>query len=225
MSEESETFSYESSQYLRIPLRRIGAVIGVKGTNREAIEEKTETVIVIDSDTGEVEIRPGENLKDPVKLFKARDIVKAIGRGFSPEQSIKLADDDYYLEIIRLKPLIGDTQNRLRRVKGRIIGTDGKTRKSIEELTKVSLVVSGSTVSIIGNFEQVNEARETVMSIINGSKIESVIGRLEQKRQEIKKSEQDLWKEDKETAVEDLYPEEDEEEDIFENYDDENQED
>lgn len=217
---DSSPFTYETSQYLRIPLRRIGAVIGVGGSNREAIEEATQTVIVIDSDTGEVEIRPGEELKDPTKLFSARDIVKAIGRGFIPEQAMKLADEEYYLEVIRLKPLVGNKSNHLRRVRGRVIGTDGKTRKSIEELTNVSLVVAGSTVSLIGKFEAIEEAKEAVISIINGAKIESVIGRLESRKQLVRKEEQKLWKDDESKVdVSDLYPEEQEEEDVFADYD------
>ena len=78
---------------------------------------------MIDSDTGEVEIRPKPELKDPVLLLNAKDIVKAIGRGFSLTQSLKLADDSHYLEIIRLKPLIGPQQSQIRRVKSRLISS------------------------------------------------------------------------------------------------------
>lgn len=217
---ESEVFSSDSSQFLRIPLKRIGAVIGLKGANKEIIEGKTQTMIIIDSDTGEVEVRPNKDLKDPVLLIKAREIVRAIGRGFSVEQAIVLCEDDYYLEIIRLKPIIGERNNRIRRVRGRVIGSNGKTKASIEELTGVKLTVTGSTVSIIGTFEQVGDAKESILDIINGAEIAAVLGRLEDKRTDLKKSERELWKsEDDEPTMSELFPEEEEEDDPFANYD------
>ncbi|MHA2251092.1 MAG: KH domain-containing protein [Candidatus Kariarchaeaceae archaeon] len=212
-----DAFTFESSQFLRIPLKRIGAVIGMKGSIRREIEEKTKSIIIIDSDTGEVEIRPGKELKDPVLLLKARDIVKAIGRGFSSEQAIKLAEDDYFLEIIRLKPLIGTLQNRLRRIRARVIGTKGKTKNTIEELTSTSLVVSGSTISLIGSLDQLGIAKEAVVRIIKGATIESVLGQLEDRKKGLNKADEKLWKsEDDEPTMKEMFPEdEDEDEDIF----------
>jgi len=218
--DDNANFNAETSQFLRIPLKRIGAVIGVKGANKEAIEAATKTNIMIDSDTGEVEIRPNDELKDPVQLFNARDIVKAIGRGFTHEQAIKIAEDPYYLEIIRLKPIIGDKPNHLHRVRARLIGTKGRTRKSLEELTKTSIVISGSTVSMIGTFEHISRAREAILDIINGAKIESVIGKLEEERNRTRKEEQSLWEADEEFDINDLGKEE-EIEDPFANYEEE----
>jgi len=189
----SEHFNTETSQFLRIPLNRIGAVIGVKGSVKEQIEEATKTQIMIDSDTGEVEIRPSTDLEDPVQLFNSRDIVKAIGRGFTIIQAIKLIDDDYFLEVIPLKPLVGDKPNHLRRVRSRLIGTKGRTRKMIEELTKVHLMISGSTVSIIGDYDHLSRAKDAVMDIIRGAQIESVLGKLEEERNQVRKEEESLW--------------------------------
>ena len=144
-SEEKQS-TITSSQYVRIPLKRIGVVIGKGGSNRQKIEKKTLSKIMIDSDTGEVEIRPLPELEDPVLLLNAKDIVKAIGRGFSLTQSMKLAEDNFYLEVIRLKPLVGNQPSQMRRVKSRIIGSAGKTKETIEELTGCALVVLGGTV-------------------------------------------------------------------------------
>jgi ribosomal RNA assembly protein len=220
---QNNRFSNESSQFLRIPLKRIGAVIGLKGSIRKEIEEKTSSVIIIDSDTGEVEIRPGKDLKDPVLLMKAKDIVKAIGRGFASTQAIKLAEDDFFLEIIRLKPFVGNAPNRLRRVRARVIGTKGRTKNAIEELTSTALVVAGSTVSLIGNIDEIGKARGAVVKIINGATIESVIGALEDKKKKIHKTDEKLWKsEEDEPTMKELFPdEEEEEEDIFKDFEDE----
>ncbi|OLS22133.1 MAG: hypothetical protein HeimC2_30580 [Candidatus Heimdallarchaeota archaeon LC_2] len=205
------------SQFIRIPLKRIGVVIGKGGSNRQQIEAKTLSKIMIDSDTGEVEIRPLPELKDPVLLLNAKDIVKAIGRGFSLSQSLKLAEDNYYLEIIRLKPLTGPQQSQIRRVKSRIIGSAGKTKETIEELTGCSLVVLGGTVSVIGEFEKIGDAKDAILNIIKGYDIENVLSKLEELKREMKKEEQKLWKE-KDEIVEDEEDIETKEEDIFEDF-------
>lgn len=208
-SENPEDGKIEASQFVRIPTRRIGVVIGKNGSNRTKIEEATQSKIIIDSDTGEVEIRPTPELEDPVLLLKARDIVKAIGRGFSTNIAMNLANDDYFLEVIRLKSFVGDQYNRLKRVKSRVIGSGGKTRASIESLTSTTLIVLGSTVSILGKLENLGDAKEAVIKIINGSDIDNVINQLEEKRRQHKIEDQSLWEEtDKEKEI----PEEEEEE-------------
>lgn len=203
-----------ASQYLRIPLKRIGVVIGKGGSNRQTIEAKTLSKIMIDSDTGEVEIRPNPELDDPVSLLNASEIVKAIGRGFSLTQSMKLAEDNFYLEVIRLKPLVGDQPSQMRRVKSRIIGSAGKTKETIEELTGCSLVVLGGTVSLIGEFDKIGHTKDALLNIINGFQVESVLSKLEEIKRQTKKDEQQLW--EKEEDVEEESEEEDEDEDIFE---------
>lgn len=225
---ENPRFSFESSQFVRIPMKRIGAVIGKGGSNRREIEEKTDSKIIIDSDTGEVEVRPNEKLKDPVLLLKAAEIVKAVGRGFYYKTALKLVKDDFYLEVIRLKPSIGKNPKQVRRVKSRVIGTEGKTKKSIEELTGISLVISGSSIAIIGNYEQNMVASEAIYMIIQGSPIESVIKWLEEKKKEEKKGDEKMWvKEgDEDTSMEEAFKKErdEEEEDVFADYKDEDSE-
>ncbi len=197
-SDEFKPFTYQASQTLRIPTRRIGAVIGSKGSNREKIEQQTQTIIVIDSDTGEVEIKPNKELKDPVQLIKAANIVKAIGRGFSYATASKLHDDDYFLEIIRLKSLVSDKPNHLKRIKARIIGTNGRTKKAIEELTSINLVISGNTVALIGKYEDIEVARDAVIKIIKGMKIDNALAILEDYQRTKKQENKTIWKTEEE---------------------------
>jgi ribosomal RNA assembly protein len=200
---DQPSFNNETSQFLRIPLNRIGSLIGLKGANKDRIEGKTETIIIIDSETGEVEIRPNDKLRDPVHLFKSRDMVKAIGRGFTIDQAIKLAGDDYYLDVIRLKQHIKDKPNHFKRIRARLIGTKGKTRKSLEELIKVHIMILGSTVSIIGTYDKMIRAREAIMEIINGAQIESILGKLEDARKIAKKEEEKLWESEEDVELDD----------------------
>ena len=91
-----------NTEYLKIPRERVGVLIGKNGITKDEIENLTKTDIDIDSDAGSIAISPTEETEDPLSVWKARYIVKAIGRGFNPEVSIKLMDDETLLEIINL---------------------------------------------------------------------------------------------------------------------------
>ncbi|NIO44317.1 MAG: RNA-processing protein [Candidatus Aenigmarchaeota archaeon] len=112
-----------------------------------------------------------------VELFQAKNIVKAIARGFSPEKAFRLLNDEESLEIIKLE---GFTDKKTKVIKARLIGTKGKTRKLIENFSGCSVSIYGKTICIIGNFEQMNIAREAIKMIIRGSKHSKVYGFLQQ---------------------------------------------
>ena len=86
-------------EVVKIPKERIGVLIGKNGEVKKRIEKELGVQININQD-GEVTISSTENTKDPLALWKGRDIVKAIGRGFNPEKALRLLSDDYVLEII-----------------------------------------------------------------------------------------------------------------------------
>ncbi|MDO5848192.1 MAG: KH domain-containing protein [Methanobrevibacter sp.] len=174
------------TDYVKIPQKRIGALIGKNGEVKKAIEDATGTYIDIDSEDGIVDISPKKDMEDPLGVWNANHIVKAIARGFNPDVAIKLVDDDIYLEIIQLPLLVGKSKNALARYKGRIIGKDGKTREIIMDMAEVDMAVYGKTVSFIGKIENIMIAKEAVEMIINGSRHKSVYSFLEQKQHELK---------------------------------------
>ena len=183
-----------SQLFARIPRERIGVLIGANGNVKEYIERKLPVKLDINSETGDVIITLKEGAEDPSLLFKAKDVVLAIGRGFSPERAFRLLDEENcILEIIDLRSMLGRSESALKRIKGRIIGRDGKTRAIIEEMSGALVSVYGHTVAIIGDFDQVNVAREAVNMLINGSEHASVYRFLQRKRQEIKRRRFELW--------------------------------
>ena len=177
------------TDYLKIPQNRIGALIGSNGEVKKSIENITETIIDIDSDDGTVYISPEEDMKDPLGIWNANHIVKAIARGFNPEVALKLVSDDIYLEIIKLPLYIGKSKKALARHKGRIIGKDGKTREIIMEMADVDMAVYGKTVSLIGEMDNIMIAKEAIEMILNGSRHKSVYGFLEHKKETLKMKE------------------------------------
>jgi len=169
---------------VRIPKERIGALIGAEGETKAFIESRLNLKLIIDAE-GEVSVVE-ENPNDPVAGMKALDIVKAIGRGFSPQNAYRLLDDMEYLELIDMKDYVGGKAEHLVRLRARVIGSNGKTRRLIEELTGATMSVYGSTVGIIGQPEQVDVARRAVDMILRGSEHATVYRFLERSRAKLR---------------------------------------
>jgi len=183
-----------SQLFVKIPRDRIGALIGPEGEAKQRLEERLQVMLEIDSQTGDVAMSLDKDVQDPSLLFKAKDYVLAVGRGFSPDRANKLLqDEENMLMIIDLREIFGRSDSDIQRVKGRIIGTEGKTRKIIEELSEALISVYGHTISIIGGVEQSEIAREAVNMLLKGSQHATVYKFLQRKRQELKKRRLELW--------------------------------
>jgi ribosomal RNA assembly protein len=184
-----------ASTFLRIPKERVGVLIGPEGKIKKVIEEKLSVELQIESESGGVTIMLAEKAEDPSLLFRAKDVVTAIGRGFSPEHAFRLIrDEEALLDVIDLRTFFGRSESDIKRIKGRIIGMNGKTRKIIEELTDTHVTVYGHTVSIIGGIEEAQAAREAIQMLIDGSMHSAVYRYLHRKRRELKKKKLELWK-------------------------------
>ncbi len=170
-----------------IPKDRVGVLVGPGGSVKASIEEKLFVDLKIDSPSGAVEIGVKPNAPDPSGALQAKDIVLAIGRGFSPERAFRLFSEDNTLDIIDLHDFFGKNEAEIRRVDGRIIGREGKTRRILEELTGTAISVSGHTVSIIGAYEAVTMAKDALEKLIRGRQHGTVYKFLRRRRQEIKK--------------------------------------
>ena len=172
-------------QYLRLPRERVGVIIGKHGETKQDIEDRTGVIINVDSETGEVTLET-EKAKDPVLGLKVIDVVKAIGRGFSPERAFRLFDEDVYLRGFDIRDYAGKNPKHIRRVRARLIGSKGKTRRILEELTETEISIYGNTVYIIGAIEELGFAEAAVEMILSGSEHAAVYRFLEGKRKDIK---------------------------------------
>jgi ribosomal RNA assembly protein len=179
--------------FVKIPRERVGILIGPEGKTKQYIEDRLEVKLDIDTE-GTVGIMLKEDAKDPSLFLKAKDVVLAIGRGFPPETAFRLVrnEDDIY-DMIDLRLIFGRSESDIKRIKGRIIGTEGKTRRLIEELTEADVVVYGHTIGIIGSFEQADAAHNAIQMIIDGCEHHTVYNYLQKKRTELKKAKMQLW--------------------------------
>ena len=170
--------------YARIPMERIGVLIGPGGEMKRRIEKATEVKLLIDSDSGEVTIDESA-AKDKFLAVKVRDLVVAIGRGFSEERAFRLLDENSYFVVLDIKDH-ARTPARIAQVRARVIGTRGKTRRIIEDLTGAAMSVYGHTVALIADDLQLPIAQEAVEMLLRGSEHKTVYRFLERKRAALK---------------------------------------
>jgi ribosomal RNA assembly protein len=177
------------TEHIKVPLERIAVLVGPKGSIKELIEKKSTAMLNIDSKSGNVEIM---DPKDPIKGMRAKEVIYAIARGFSPQKAFRLFDDELLMfETIDLSN-IARTEKDLQRIKGRIIGKAGKSREIFENLTNVRISVYGKTVCMIGYPEQNAVARSGIDMLLKGSSHAPVYKFLEKKKNELTRLEMGL---------------------------------
>ncbi|MGA2200306.1 MAG: KH domain-containing protein [Nitrososphaerales archaeon] len=178
-------------QVVKVPLDRVAAVIGKKGETKKHLEEMCHVSLEVDSQSGEVVVRSTSIEEgDP---FKAMNVVEAVGRGFSPQRALRLMDPETSLEVLDLREFAGKSDNSLERIRGRIIGLNGKSRRVIEELTKCYVSVYGRTVAIIGDVTESKLAKEAIVMLASGSRHRSVYNMLQRARTKRKMDRALLW--------------------------------
>jgi len=158
---------------VKISEERIGVLIGQSGKTRKEIEKRTNTKI----DIGEDIVVKG----DALNVMTAENIIRAIGRGFSPKNAFELLDDENTISIISLPK----NPATLIRVRARLIGTNGKCRHNIEIMTRTKISIYGKTASIIGKYEDVELAENAIKKLIMGIPHKNVYQYLENRNKQI----------------------------------------
>lgn len=178
---------------------RLAVAIGKNGETKAHLEAVTGTKITIDSTTGGYTIeadlqRDGKDLPDALNDSKVREycthqILQAINMGFNPNKALKLLHSEFVLEVIDLEAIIGSSEKKMMRIKGRLIGDAGKIRAAVEQYTTAFVSISRKQLALIGDFEAIKLARKAVNMIIDGAPHKSVLNFLQDEYQKKKKEE------------------------------------
>jgi len=125
---------------------------------------------------------------DPLDEYEALMILDAINLGFSAQNASLLTDPNFVFEKINIKDYT--RRKNLKIVKGRLIGTHGKTKKTIEQIAHCFVKIKGNTVAVIAPAEGIEYALTAIINIIKGSKQTNVYKYLERINTKIKKREE-----------------------------------
>ena len=155
-----------------VPKERIGALIGDEGKTKRLLEKQTNTSILVSEE--EVTVMS----EDSLSAWIGEQIIKAIARGFNPKDAVKLKNEGYAFEVIDVMDYARN-QNDKFRLRGRVIGEDGRTREIIEDLTGCKISIYGKTVGIIGPVAQISNAIKAVEMLLKGAQTATVYRLLE----------------------------------------------
>ena len=107
----------------------------------------------------------------------AEIVLHSLDFPFLVEDALLLLNENYIFEIINIKDIT--KRKDINVVKARIIGTKGKTLRVLHDLSNCLIVVKENQVGIIGKSEDIDFARQAVVSMIHGSKQGNVYAYLE----------------------------------------------
>lgn len=155
----------------------------------DSIRFTEERIKIVEKNKEEIETKAGIEIAirgldvklegEAVDVLKGRNIMNALFEGFTLEESFKLLNEKNQLKVVRLRDFASSGMP-VEKIKGRIIGEGGRTKRLIEELAKVSVSVHEDNVSLIGDPEEVSTAKKAVQMLVNGKPHNKVYRYLEQ---------------------------------------------
>lgn len=165
--------------------------------NIEELERKLKVKIVVKGKQVTVDSQDGMN------EYEAGVIFDAIQFGFSVNKALLLTDPEVIFRKINLKDYT--RRKDLDEVRGRLIGTHGRTRNTVEETADAEIMIGESAVGIICHAESIEKATEAITNLIKGSKQANVYRFLERMNAEKKKYRGDLGiKKDKKEQTQEI---------------------
>ncbi|NON63252.1 KH domain-containing protein [Acidianus sp. RZ1] len=146
------------------------------------LEQMTDIEIIYDDRLKTFNVNPKGNAYEAIKVVS---VFNAIDLDFTLDEALKLLADEYYLDIIDLKKSFGNNPSVIRRIKGRVIGENGKTKKIIQEYTGCNISISKHSIAILGLVEQVPIARRAIEMLIDGKEHSTVYKYLDKAEAEL----------------------------------------
>ena len=157
---EESSFATLFPKYRETYLRQVWPVV-TKALDKKKIACELNLV------EGSMTVRTTNQTSDPYIILKARDLLKLLARSIPVAQAVKILDDEWVCDIVKIGGLVRNKERFIKR-RQRLVGQDGSTLKALELVTGCYILVQGNTVSIMGNTHQgLKQARQVVLDCMN----------------------------------------------------------
>lgn len=121
--------------------------------------------------------------------YLVEKVVRAIDFGFNIDDALLLMNDNFLLEFVEVKE--HTHRKNLRDVRARLIGTGGKAKKTIQNLTGSEIVIQGNTIGVIVDSDHIDAVMQGIELLIQGAKHGNVFAYLEKQNVSRRKFERD----------------------------------
>ncbi|MSS74908.1 hypothetical protein EXS73_01705 [Candidatus Pacearchaeota archaeon] len=158
-------------------------------THKEDIEQKLHISIMIQ---GKKVTYHGEAVYE----YTAELVLQAMAFGFSAKQALQLLEPDTTFKVIAMKHFT--RRKDMEEVRGRVIGKEGKTKRTIENISDTELIISNNDIGILGRSIQVEAAIVALGNLIRGTKEANTYAFLERHNKDTKRKRSDLGLKDEE---------------------------
>ncbi len=143
--------------------------------NKDRLENELNIKIEINGKEIKIEGKPEEE-------YLAEKVLEALDFGFPLQEALSIQKEDLFFETINIKDYT--TQKNFERIRGRVIGKEGKALKTISSLGNCSIEILGNKIGIIGDSENIKRVEEACKLLIKGTKHGNVYAYLESHKPE-----------------------------------------
>jgi ribosomal RNA assembly protein len=113
----------------------------------------------------------------PEDEYIAEKVIDAINFGFPLDAALSIKKEDALFDMINIKEFTHS--NDMERVRARVIGTEGRTLRTLNQLTDCFFEIKGNEVGVIGLPECIKNGHDAIVLLVQGSKQANVYAFLE----------------------------------------------
>ncbi len=128
---------------------------------------------------------------DPLQEYEASIVLEAMSFGFSAKKALQLKNENFVFRKLLIKQFT--KRKDLHDVRARLIGTRGKTKRTMEEISGCKIILHDNTLGILGPADKIEEATTALTNLIRGSKQANVYYFLERVNTKRKQDKHDAF--------------------------------